>query len=762
MTDKELNTAILNELYRVADEVWASMKKGVVGSFTAREIYSKHLYRDMFFSTDQSHHVEVGNFRCSFQSKQIFDLVEWFEGLAGVGSRRRLFVAENKGKAECSVTFAVTRELEELCDFTEADNIRPAYAFIFIDADRKCLVATNGCSMKVCPVSIHSKKGDTSEMRILAADFKKMCAKMKGKNVYEMTATKERTDDDICTNIMFEGIAASASHEYTLPEWYSVFTDRSSELSFNVQNWKAVNKVAKMGKYELIQVSGKRGEKTVQFLAGKCEAQVEVGKELKHSFCLLFGAKQFAIIKKAESICFYFGTEDSKYVEAVDNNGNVYIFCQKVKEDSTTFVGEHVDDVLVAPDVECDINVLSRYVMNAKRTTKAASRKASKARNTVAKKALKTTAAKQVVHSRKFTFAAIGVHPGYKLTFVDGKEVVVVDDNKVSFEGSTYTLSGFCKTFMPDEKRNKSNSYRGCVFFYRDGVKLEKLFNEALAANEQHTDAVANGTHEETETAEIHQEDVCTETKMEDQVVNVCAGNDIGKQTLNVCAEENHAEKLQEDVCEETKTEDQVVNVCAEENHAERPHADGCTETKTEEPGVNACAEENHSEKPCFVRPVPLNVLQSINYPLLIFGRRGAAFHTNVRKVHAQEGSGRLNERNVPTFSLSPPIQCQCHIQPLRPGASRPCALHSCTLRQREPRVPASSPTCAIRTFTPASGEALRPCAHVSLAALRLDHHVRAPPAPPLPTLQTFDWELRAPRPVASPLLSMGHSMEYP
>ena len=31
---------------------------------------------------------------------------------------------------------------------------------------------------------------------------------------------------------------------------------------------------------------------------------------------------------------------------------------------------------------------------------------------------------------------------------------------------------------MPDEKRTKSNSYRGCAFFFKDGVKLEKLFKE--------------------------------------------------------------------------------------------------------------------------------------------------------------------------------------------------------------------------------------------------------------------------------------------
>lgn len=737
MTDKELNTAILNELYKIADDVWASMKKGVVGSFTAREIQSKHLYRDMFFSTEQSHHVEVDNFRCAFQTKQIFDLVEWFEGLAGVGSKRRLFVSENKGKVEGSVTFSVTRELEELCDFTEADNIRPAYAFVIIDTEHKCLVATNGCIMKVCPVSIHSKKGDTSEMRILAADFKKMCAKMKGKNVYEMTATKERTDDDICTNIMFEGIAASASHESTLPEWHSVFTECSSELSFNVQNWKAINKLAKMGKCEDIQVCGERGDKTVQFKVGKCEAQVEVGKELKHSFCLLFGAKQIGIIKKAESMCLYFGTEDSKYVEAVDNNGNVYLFCPKVKEGST-FVGEHVDGVLVDTDVECDINVLSRYVLNAKRTNKVSSGKASTAKKqspkAVAKKSDNPATKKQVTPSRKFTFAAIGVQPGDKLTFVDGKAVVAMDDNKVSYEGSTYTLSGFCKTFMPDEKRNKSNSYRGCVFFYKDGVKLEKLFNHALEVEQHPMEAVAAGTHEETATAEKPQEYACPDTKTEEQVVSVCV-------------EENYAEKPHADVCTETKAVELGVNVCVE--------------TDVEMQAVNAYEEENHAEKPFSVRPVPFSVLKPINYHLRIFGRRGAAFHTNARKRYVPEGSGRSGERDASTFSLFPNALRPRPIQPLRTGASRPCALHSCALRPREPRTTAPSCPCALRTCAPAPVEASRSRAHVNLAALRLDHHGRSPPRAPA-HIRHSPVSFAHPRTVASPLWCMGHLMEYP
>lgn len=165
MTDKELNTAILNELYKIADEVWPLMRRyDVVGSFTAREINSpKHMGNDMFFERDDANklnHVEVGNFRCAFPTNQIFDLVAKFELLVGVGSKRHLFVAENKGEVEASVTFAVTKELGELCDFTDPKRWNPAYAFISIDAERKCLVATNGYSMKVCPVAFSKIKGD--------------------------------------------------------------------------------------------------------------------------------------------------------------------------------------------------------------------------------------------------------------------------------------------------------------------------------------------------------------------------------------------------------------------------------------------------------------------------------------------------------------------------------------------------------------------------------------------------------------------------
>ena len=107
--------------------------------------------------------------------------------------------------------------------------------------------------------------------------------------------------------------------------------------------------------------------------------------------------------------------------------------------------------------------------------------------------------------SNKFSFAAIGVNVGDELTFIDGTKVIAAEDNKIIFCGELFTLSGFCKEFMPDEKRTKSNAYRGCAFFFKDGVKLEKLFKEqqkSLVSSKEEIAAVPDNAQNEPIAAE--------------------------------------------------------------------------------------------------------------------------------------------------------------------------------------------------------------------------------------------------------------------
>lgn len=79
--------------------------------------------------------------------------------------------------------------------------------------------------------------------------------------------------------------------------------------------------------------------------------------------------------------------------------------------------------------------------------------------------------------------------------------MLAAENNKIIFCGELFTLSGFCKEFMPDDKRTKSNSYRGCAFFFKDGVKLEKLFKDAqkksLASSNEEIAAIPDGTPSE-------------------------------------------------------------------------------------------------------------------------------------------------------------------------------------------------------------------------------------------------------------------------
>ena len=76
----------------------------------------------------------------------------------------------------------------------------------------------------------------------------------------------------------------------------------------------------------------------------------------------------------------------------------------------------------------------------------------------------------------RFTFSMCGILPGEKIVFAPEQiEVTVADDTHVKFCGELFTLSGFCRAFMPDNKRKPSNAYQGPKYFTYNDVSLMKL-----------------------------------------------------------------------------------------------------------------------------------------------------------------------------------------------------------------------------------------------------------------------------------------------
>lgn len=91
----------------------------------------------------------------------------------------------------------------------------------------------------------------------------------------------------------------------------------------------------------------------------------------------------------------------------------------------------------------------------------------------------------------RFTFSMCGILPGEKIVFTPEQiEVTVADDTHVEFCGELFTLSGFCRAFMPEGKRKPSNAYQGPKYFTYGGVTLVRLRAEKTACVEVETQEV--------------------------------------------------------------------------------------------------------------------------------------------------------------------------------------------------------------------------------------------------------------------------------
>ena len=493
MTNKELNMAILNKLYEIAEMIWQKMVRNNQGSYRASEI-AKNLDKIFFWGEEISMYqpicVEVDSFRCEFTAGHIFRLVSKFESLAGIGKNAHMFIyQEEDSKERGCVCFQATKEMVELCDFVYRGKDRGAFLSIFIDAERSRLVATDTYKLLAMPVTITQKSGDTREMLINAKTWKKICAKMKPGKVYDLVAVKLDNREE-ATVIEFEGVTSYEPSTCRFVNWASCFGNIFDGYCVRIGgSWDAIRKmIYSVSGEEYVSLSGKRGEKVITVKMGENVATFATDEVLKHSFALSFGTEHLFSIPQLDIL--YLGINEKTLKMAESENGNVYLLCPR--KDGDSYIGEKVaDGVYDAGEPGKGVKLLQK---TCEITAPAAEEKA--ALSSEKKK-------KPVDDSRKFTFDKIGIEPGDIITFIHGgQRVITIDNNKVVYQGKVYTLSGFCKEFMPDDRRNKANSYRGCAFFAYKGVKLDKMFKEALKAKE-HADLEQDKEEDEKETKHL-------------------------------------------------------------------------------------------------------------------------------------------------------------------------------------------------------------------------------------------------------------------
>lgn len=78
-----------------------------------------------------------------------------------------------------------------------------------------------------------------------------------------------------------------------------------------------------------------------------------------------------------------------------------------------------------------------------------------------------------------FKFSMIGISIGDEVVFDPrGWKVKVVSENMVEYRGENYKMTTFCKKYLPDNMRNKSEAYQGPDFFSYAGKTLAKIRDE--------------------------------------------------------------------------------------------------------------------------------------------------------------------------------------------------------------------------------------------------------------------------------------------
>lgn len=489
MSDKEMNLAILNKLYEIAFAVWEKMAKVAdYGSYTASEIANK-VNKEFCFSNEQNEDekitVSVGTYTCSFPLKNIFYFVSVFEKLASVCRNARQFVFEESGELLGKVTFEVSKGMSELCKFVADDELRPVMNYIILDAANNCLVASDGHKLLSFPTKVLEHSGDLSNFYINPKKFALMCKKMKKGEVYSVTATKESVNGKECNKLEFDGIVSNIGYIGRYPNWKSVFPKVSNELAlhFDKNAWNEIKKFCKVAKKDganTISLHGLSGESKITLSYDDCKRELAIENKLQHTIDdVSFMIKSIIAFDSVDTL--YLGKSSSHAAVTTNSLGNIYLLMPAVYEDR----GYSIDTRYVPFDIDVleeraneRTNEPTEYVITAKVDNVTTEEK----EYATEKKTEQTNKTAKVVpldkHSNKFSFDAIGVNVGDALTFIDGTKVIAAENNKIIFCGELFTLSGFCKEFMPDDKRTKSNSYRGCAFFFKDGVKLEKLFKE--------------------------------------------------------------------------------------------------------------------------------------------------------------------------------------------------------------------------------------------------------------------------------------------
>ena len=518
-----------------------------VYDYSAQKIVEK----DCFVAPMAS--VNVLSFVCSFCVVQIFALVAKFEKLASIGSKKRMFIKQkDNNEVLCTVKVLINKYYSKLSLHCANDDLRPVMRNICLDIRNGRAAASDGHTMLIKGLDVVSTEHFTYDYNlplVNGKDFKKMCSLAKSGSTLTCKLVREPDGNTYWVSECCGYYSKTEANRYV--NYSSVLPKINPDnlCTINEKTWKGISKWLKKNKgfnsIGVVIIKHKENDNRITFTINgmydnhdgieiSCECENVPNKNfaigLKIDSLLRFENFNFTLGRYANEALVYVGSLEvgmmmpmyiddeydgfklsDGYIGAYDYCGFAESFDMPTNKPTEDVIPTKVDNV-TNEEKECATEDKTEQI-DFKRDMASkiiicgipSYKDSAPAKDVAETKVDAPDAPAKVVSldkpSNKFSFDAIGVNVGDALTFIDGTKVIAAEDNKVSFCGELFTLSGFCKEFMPDEKRTKSNSYRGCAFFFKDGIKLEKLFKNAqkksLVSSKEEIAAVPDDTPSE-------------------------------------------------------------------------------------------------------------------------------------------------------------------------------------------------------------------------------------------------------------------------
>lgn len=527
-----------------------------VYDYSAQKIVEK----DCFVAPMAS--VNVLSFVCSFCIVQIFALVAKFEKLASIGSKKRMFIKQkDNNEVLCTVKVLINKYYSKLSLHCANDDLRPIMRNVCLDIRNGRAAASDGHTMMIKGLDVVSTEHFTYDYNlplVNGKDFKKMCSLAKSGSTLTCKLVREPNGNKYWVSECCGYYSKTEANRYV--NYSSVLPKINPDnlCTINEKTWNGISKWLKKNKgfnsIGLVIIKHKENDNRITFTINgmydnhdgieiSCECENVPNKNfaigLKIDSLLRFENFNFALGRYANEALVYVGSLEvgmmmpmyiddeydgfklsDGYIGAYDYCGFAESFDMPTNKPTEDVIPAKVDNVTTeekecATEDKTEQTDFKRDITSKIIICGIPSYKDSAPAKDVAETKVDAPDAPDAPNapnapanvvpldkpSNKFSFDAIGVNVGDALTFIDGTKVIAAENNKIIFCGELFTLSGFCKEFMPDDKRTKSNSYRGCAFFFKDGVKLEKLFKDAqkkaLVSSKEEIAAVHDDTPSE-------------------------------------------------------------------------------------------------------------------------------------------------------------------------------------------------------------------------------------------------------------------------